>query len=108
MCDSVYVWGFVMCECVYVGVFVSNVCVCVCVGFVVCVGSGNMCTGIFCVLYCLYCVFNCFVYVFVFLLIFSILPPRDTLIAVSNNNNNSNPVRTGVVCCTMNELLVQM
>jgi hypothetical protein len=33
---------------------------CVCVGFVMCVSFGNMCTCIYCVLYCFYCVF-CFV-----------------------------------------------
>ena len=50
--------GLVMCGCVYV--WVSNVWVCVCVGFARCVCVcgcfGNMCT-------CIYCVLNCFVYV---------------------------------------------
>jgi hypothetical protein len=46
--------------------------VCVCVGFVMCVSFGNMCTGIYCVLYCLYCVL-CFVYVYLFLLVLSVL-----------------------------------
>ena len=33
-----------------------NVCVCVCVGFVMCGCFGSTCTCIYCVLYCLYCV----------------------------------------------------
>jgi len=50
------VWGgVVMCMCGF-----CNVCVCVCVGFVMyvcmCGYFGNMCTSIYCVLYCLYCV----------------------------------------------------
>ena len=40
-----------------------NVWVCVCVGFVMRGCFGNMCTGIYCVLYCLYCV-----YLFLFVL----------------------------------------
>ena len=42
--------------CVCVG-FVMCVCVCVCVGFVMCGRFGNMCT-------CIYCVLYCFVYVY--------------------------------------------
>jgi hypothetical protein len=53
-----------------------------CVGFVLCVSFGNVCTSIYCVLYC-------FVYVYVFLLVLSVLPPSDTLIAFNNNNNNT-------------------
>ena len=35
-------------------VCVFNVCMCACVGFVMCGCFGNMCTGICCALYCLY------------------------------------------------------
>ena len=55
------------------------VCVCVCVGFVICgcfnnfVGVLVMCTCIYYVLYCLYCVFYCFVYVYLFLFVLSVL-----------------------------------
>ena len=35
-------------------------CVCVCAGFVICGCFGNTCTYIYCVLYCLYCVFVVF------------------------------------------------
>jgi hypothetical protein len=62
-----------------------NVWVCVCLGFVLCVSFGKMCTCICCVLYCLYCVFfHCFVYLNVFLLNLSVLPPSNNSIAVSN------------------------
>jgi len=49
---------------------------------------GNMCTSIYCVLYC-------FVYVYLFLFVLSVLvwgllPPSDNSIAVNNNNNNNN------------------
>jgi len=52
---------------------------------------GNMDTCIYCVLYSLYC----FVYVYLFLfvlsvLVYRLLPPGDNSIAVSNNNNNNN------------------
>jgi uncharacterized membrane-anchored protein YitT (DUF2179 family) len=57
-----------------------NVCVCVCVGFVLCDHFGKMCTCIYRVLYCL-------VYVYVLLLVMSVLPPSDNSIAVNNNNN---------------------
>jgi hypothetical protein len=57
--------------------------VCVCVSFVMCLSFGNMCT-------CIYCVLYCFVYVYVFLLVLSVLPPSDNSIAVSINNNNNN------------------
>jgi hypothetical protein len=61
-----------------------------CVGFVLCVSFGNTCTCVYCVLYGLYCVFYCLVYVYVFLLVLSVLPPSDNSIAVNNNNNNNN------------------
>jgi hypothetical protein len=57
--------------------------VCVCVGLVLCVNSGNICT-------CIYCVLYCFVYVDVSLLVLSVLPPKDNSIAIGNNNNNNN------------------
>ena len=50
-----------MCRC---GFFNVCVCVCVCVGIVICGCFGNMCTDIYCVLYC-------FLYVYLFLLCFS-------------------------------------
>jgi hypothetical protein len=69
--------GFVMCGCVYVWV-------CVCLGFVIfgCVYVWVlcyvlflvMCTCIYSALYCLFCVFlYCFVYVYVLLLLCSVL-----------------------------------
>jgi hypothetical protein len=65
----------------------QNVWVCVCVGFVLCVSFGNMCTCIYFVLHCLYCVLlYCFVYVYVSLLVLSVLPPNDSSIAVQKNN----------------------
>jgi hypothetical protein len=80
---------FVMCGCVYVCVGFCNVWVCVCVGFVMCVAFGSMCTCIYCVfqLFVL-CFLYCFVYVYVFLLVLSVLPPSDNSNAVNNNNNN--------------------
>jgi hypothetical protein len=42
-------------------------------GFVLCGFFGNMCTGIDCVLYCLYCVLYCFVYVYLFLFVLCVL-----------------------------------
>jgi hypothetical protein len=68
MCGCVYVRlcvcvGFVMCECV---------CVCVCVGFVMCGCFGNMCTCVYCVLYCAVFLY-CFVYVYLFLFVLSVL-----------------------------------
>jgi hypothetical protein len=62
MCVCVCVcMGFVMCVCVYVCMYgFCNVWVCVCVGFVMRGCFGNMCTCIYCVLYCLDCVFVLF------------------------------------------------
>jgi hypothetical protein len=74
-CTTVVLTCFVMCGCVCGGG-----------GFVMCVSSGNMCTCIYCVLYCLYGIFYCFVYVYIFLLVLSLLPPSDNSIAVSNNS----------------------
>jgi hypothetical protein len=64
-------------------------CGCLCVGFVMCVSFGNMCTCIYRVLYSLYCVLCCLVYVYVILLALSVLPSSDNSTAVSNNNNNN-------------------
>ena len=52
----------------------------VCVGFVMCgcFGYNGMCTSIFCGLYCLYCVFYCFVYVYLFLFVLSVSSVRTT------------------------------
>ena len=50
-----------------------NVWVCVYMNFVMCGCFGNKCTGIYCVLYCLYCVFlYCFVSVYLFLFVLSL------------------------------------
>jgi hypothetical protein len=62
---------------VYVCGFCDVLIVCVLVFSVFCV----VCTVFF-----LYCLF----YVYVFLLVFSVLPPSDNSIAVNNNNNNNN------------------
>jgi hypothetical protein len=42
--------------------------------------------------FCIVCkmILYCFIYVHVFLLVSSVLPPSDNEIAVSNNNNNKN------------------
>ena len=79
-CTVVVLTCFVMCGCGYVWV-------CVCVGFVMRVCFGNMCT-------CIYCVLYCFVYVYLFLfvlsvLVYGLLLPTDNSIAVNNNNNNN-------------------
>ena len=72
---------------------ISNVWLCVGIGFVMCGCFGNMCTGIYCVLYCLYCVFVlfrlCTLYV-LSVLVQGLLPPSEISIVVSNNNNNNN------------------
>jgi len=96
MCGFFNVWmfvcvGFVMCGCVYVWVlycvgFVMCGCVCVCGCF------GNMCSCFYCVLYSLY-FFYCFVSVYLFLfvqsvLVYGLLPPSENSITVNNNNNN--------------------
>jgi len=78
-CTVVVSTCFVMCGCVgFVMCVFSNRCVRVCVGFVMCgcvyvwmfrqlCGCfGNMCTCIYCVLYCLYYVFVLFrLYIFI-------------------------------------------
>jgi ABC-type dipeptide/oligopeptide/nickel transport system permease component len=59
------------------------------VGFVMSECFVNMCTCIYYILHCLYCVFVLFrVCLFVFVL--SILPPSDNSVKVNNNNNNNN------------------
>jgi hypothetical protein len=50
----------------------------VCVGFVMCVSFGSMCTCIYCVLYC-----------YVFLLVLSVLPLSDNSIADSSSSSSS-------------------
>ena len=45
---------------------------CVCVGFVMCGCFGNVCTCIYCVLYCTVFLY-CFVYVYLFLFVLSVL-----------------------------------
>jgi hypothetical protein len=70
VCGFCNVWvcvrvGFVMCGCVCVCVgFVM--CGCVCVGFVMCGCFGNMCT-------CIYCALYCFVYVYLLFLCFCLI-----------------------------------
>jgi len=44
------------------------------VGFVMCECFGNMCTYLYCVLYCMYSIFlYCFVYAYLFLFVLSLL-----------------------------------
>jgi hypothetical protein len=67
----------------------------VCVGCVMCVSFGNMCTCIYCVFVSfVLCFLYCFVYVYVFLLVLSVLPPSENSVAVNNNNNNNSKHRT--------------
>jgi hypothetical protein len=66
-CVGVYVWGVWVCVCV--GVCMCGcvyVWVCVCVGVCMCRCFGNMCT-------CIYSVLYCFVYVYLFLFVLSVL-----------------------------------
>jgi hypothetical protein len=67
---------------VVVFIFSCSVWVCVCVGFVMCVLVFTVC--------CIVCTvfLYCLVYVYVFLLVLSVLPPSDNSIAVNNNTNN--------------------
>jgi hypothetical protein len=66
--------------------------VCVCVGFVMCVSFGNMCTSIYYVVLFVPCFLCCFVYVYIFLLILFVLPPSDNSIAVSSSTISSSNV----------------
>jgi hypothetical protein len=75
-CLQICWWDTVMCVCVCVCGF-CNVWVCVCVGFVMCVNFGNMCT-------CIYCILYHFIYVYVLLLVLSVLPPSDNSTAVTS------------------------
>ena len=55
-----------MCVCVCMRAY--DVCMYVCVGFVMYGCFGNMCTCIYCVLYCLYCFFTVsFMYIYSYL-----------------------------------------
>jgi hypothetical protein len=79
--------GFVMCGCVYV--WVCNVWVCVCVGFVTFWCFCNMCICIYRVLYCLYC-FVLF-RLCIFILICSVCTGvRTAAVSISDNANRSN------------------
>jgi hypothetical protein len=60
------------------------------VGFALCVSFGNMCTGIYCFVLFVLCLAYCSVYVYVFSLVLSLLPPSDNSIEVNNNNDNNN------------------
>jgi hypothetical protein len=55
-----------------------------------CISFCNTCTCIYCVLYFFTVFLDCFVYVYVLLLVLSVPPPSDKLIADNNNNNNNN------------------
>jgi hypothetical protein len=57
-------------------------------GFVLCVSFGNICTFIY--YFCIYCTDFIVSFMYVFLLVFAVLPPSDNSIAVNNNNNNNN------------------
>ena len=62
-------------------------------GFAMCGCFGNMCTGIYCVLYCLYCVFVLFrlcvsMLICLSVLVQGLLPSSGNSFAVNNNNNN--------------------
>ena len=54
------VWGVCMCE-------FCNVWVCVCVSFVICGCFGNMCTCIYCVVYCFTTFLYCCMYIYSYL-----------------------------------------
>jgi hypothetical protein len=79
-----------------------SVCVCVCVGFVKRGCTGNMCTCIYCVLYCLFyvvCVASfMYIYSYLFCLYWckGLLPPSDKSLAVNNKNNNNKSLGTRI------------
>ena len=54
-----------------------NVWVCVCVGFVMCGCFGNMCTCIYCVLYCLYYVFRIVSFMCIYSYLFCLYRCKD-------------------------------
>jgi hypothetical protein len=69
---------FIMCGCVYLW-------------FLYCVLVLVMCVIVFTVFCIVFTVFlYCFVDVYVFLLVLTVLPASDKSIAVNNNNNNNN------------------
>jgi hypothetical protein len=69
--------------------------VCVCVGFVMCVNFGNMCTCVYCVLYCFTVFFALVDLCVCFVLVLTVLLPSDNSLAVVNNNHNNNPTISG-------------
>jgi hypothetical protein len=59
------------------------------ISFPVCSDSILSVRSMYCVLCCLYCVLCCFVYVYVFLLVLSVLIPSDNSVAVSSSSSSS-------------------
>jgi dolichol kinase len=62
---------------------------CGCVGFVMCVGLVICVLYLLCFVLFVLCRLFCLVYVYVSLLVLSVLPPNDNQIAINNNNNNN-------------------
>jgi hypothetical protein len=58
-------------------------------GVLYCVSFLNMCTCIYCFSCCLYYVFCIVSFMYVFVLVLSVLPPSDNLIAVSSSSSSS-------------------
>ena len=90
-CAVVVLTCFVMCGCVYVGVF-----------WILCGYFGNMCTCIYCVLYCLYWVFVLFRLCMSILTCFVCTSVRTaaTELHIDCNNNNNNNNKTLVWTCS--------
>jgi hypothetical protein len=65
-CTVVVLICFVMCGCVYVGVFWQS-----------CACFGNMCTCVYCVLYCLYCVFCLVSFMYIYSYLFCLYWCKD-------------------------------
>ena len=81
LCCGCLNWFCNVWVCVCVGVCMCGFCnvwVCVCVGVCMSGCFGNMCTCIYCALYCLYCVFVLFLYVYLFLFVFVCTNVRTT------------------------------
>jgi hypothetical protein len=74
-----------------------NVWVYVCVDFVMCGGSVNMCTCIYCGLYYFYCVFGIFSFMYIYSYLFRLYCVRivatEWQLNCINNNNNNIPLR---------------
>ena len=89
----IVMWLFYLVCIMYCGCFnlFCNMWVCVCVGFVLRGCFGNVCTCIYCVLYCVYCVFVLFCLCTFILICFLCTNVRTTAtewkLNCSNNNN---------------------